>query len=1808
MRRIIFIGFLPGSANLLERLQDAFTQIEVIKEKIIEIKGTDFYTPVSKSLAQLTNDVNYLLSVQGSSGGSGSGGSGSGSGSSSGGGGTYNPNLADKTLNETITGFWTFNNPITLQEIKGTDTQNLVLDGLNWGVDVYIDKDNSGNNAFTIYKGLNVPIFIISSGTGNVGIGTEEEATEKLEVVGNVKASQFISTVPSGTAPFQVTSTTLVPNLNSDLLDSYHASVSSSSLTIPVRNSQGAIEASGVRGNNSQDLLITSRNFGTEVRIDEGLTGLRNFRVTSGTGINLFSVYSGTGNVTIGNIISPSEKLEVDGNVKANQFISTVSSVPPFQVSSAALVQNLNSDLLDGYHASPNTDPNTIVVRNSQGNLVTPSLEGTNAQNLLITAKDYSAEIRIDESLAGNKNFKVTKGAGTNLLILDSASGNLGVGTSGIASEKLEVVGNVKAAQFISTVTSGTSPFQVSSNTLVSNLNADLLDNYHASVSPVPDSVVARDSQGAIIASEIKGTNSSDLLINAQNLGAEIRIDADLDESDYFYISKGTGGLSNALMYVSSSTTSETVGINGALKVNEIWGSNSQALKLTSYNGGVEINFAPGATSTDLFKITKGANTSLFVLNFSTGNVGIGTTSPSEKLEVNGNVKATQFISTATSSIPPLQVASSTLVPNLNADLLDGYDASISSIASTIVVRDSQEAITVSGVKGTNLSNFSIDSGNYGVEVKIDGNGLGNSVFRITKGPIGTPLLSLSSGTGNLGIGTTLAASEKLEVAGNVKANRFISTVSSGTSPFQVASTTLVNNLNADLLDDYHVSVTPVPDTIVARDSQGAILATEITGPNTTPLLINGKTNGVEIRINEDLVGNDAFVVTKGTGTPLVSVYSSAPETMVVNGVLKATELWTSTLSLDGGIEINIDKDLTGTDFFEITKGSGDNKTRIFTAFSGTGNVGIGTSGAASEKLEVIGNVKAQKFISTAPSGTPPFEVTSNTLVSNLNTDLLDGYHASVNTSVNTVVVRDNQGKISVFGVEGSNSSDLLISGKDYGVEVKIDEGLSGNGKFIISKGDGGLANALVYVNSSAPETLVVNGILKTGEIWGSDAKPLKISSLDYGVEINIDSDLDGTDSFQVTKGSGNNLTQLLTIHSGTGNVGIGTATNANEKLEVAGNIKAQKFISTVTFPTPPFSISSNALVSNLNSDLLDSYHASNNPDPNTVVVRDGQGFATVFGLRGSNSDNLLISGRGWGVEVRIDESLAGDDFFEVTKGFGSDVLLNVHSGTGNVGIGISSIASEKLEVSGNVKAQKFISTNTSDPPLQVSSSVLVSNLNSDLLDGYHASTSDAANTIVVRDNQSYITVSGLSGPGGQDLFITGKDYGVEIRIDEDLSNDNIFAITKGSGNNISTLITLLSGSGNLGVGTATPTEKIDVNGNIKAQRLISTVPTGTAPLQINSTTIVTNLNSDLLDGYHASSSPTLNTIALRDGQGSLIATRFISTVASGTPPLQVASDSLVVNLNADLLDGYNASINPTANTIATRDASGNINANQFISSVATGTPPLQVTSSTLVTNLNSDFLDNYHASISPDANTVVVRDGQGNIQVSGIIGSNASALTIDGKDYGVEIHNGTNVLLSIDSSGNTNITGTLTVSGTINGNLNGNAATASRLQTARNISLSGALSGSTSFDGSADVVINASINAGAVGTTQLADGAITSDKIADNAVTSSKIAPNAVGTTQIADGSITSSKLAPDVVIGGGSLRIFKATIGDTTNTSYTITHNFGTRDVSVSVFANSGDYDDVEVEIKRPTDNTVEIKLLTPPGNNALRVIIIG
>ena len=63
---------------------------------------------------------------------------------------------------------------------------------------------------------------------------------------------------------------------------------------------------------------------------------------------------------------------------------------------------------------------------------------------------------------------------GTNINDIYRLIGNVGIGTS-VFTQKLTVVGNISAGQFISTVTSGTAPFVVLSDTQVTNLNASFL-------------------------------------------------------------------------------------------------------------------------------------------------------------------------------------------------------------------------------------------------------------------------------------------------------------------------------------------------------------------------------------------------------------------------------------------------------------------------------------------------------------------------------------------------------------------------------------------------------------------------------------------------------------------------------------------------------------------------------------------------------------------------------------------------------------------------------------------------------------------------------------------------------------------------------------------------------------------------------------------------------------------------------------------------------------------------------------------------------------------------------------------------------------------------------------------------------------------------------------------------------------------------------------------------------------------------------------------------------------------------------------
>lgn len=75
--------------------------------------------------------------------------------------------------------------------------------------------------------------------------------------------------------------------------------------------------------------------------------------------------------------------------------------------------------------------------------------------------------------------------------------------------------------------------------------------------------------------------------------------------------------------------------------------------------------------------------------------------------------------------------------------------------------------------------------------------------------------------------------------------------------------------------------------------------------------------------------------------------------------------------------------------------------------------------------------------------------------------------------------------------------------------------------------------------------------------------------------------------------------------------------------------------------------------------------------------------------------------------------------------------------------------------------------------------------------------------------------------------------------------------------------------------------------------------------------------------------------------------------------------------------------------------------------------------------------------------------------------------------------------------------------------------------------------------------------------------------------------------------------------------VRSVGTTIGDGVATTYTVTHNLGTRDVTVAVYDISGTaptYEEVWTTTRRPTINTVELAFGAAPATGQYRVVVQG
>jgi hypothetical protein len=206
----------------------------------------------------------------------------------------------------------------------------------------------------------------------------------------------------------------------------------------------------------------------------------------------------------------------------------------------------------------------------------------------------------------------------------------------------------------------------------------------------------------------------------------------------------------------------------------------------------------------------------------------------------------------------------------------------------------------------------------------------------------------------------------------------------------------------------------------------------------------------------------------------------------------------------------------------------------------------------------------------------------------------------------------------------------------------------------------------------------------------------------------------------------------------------------------------------------------------------------------------------------------------------------------------------------------------------------------TGTPPFTVASTSTVTNLDADTVDGFHA-TGFVPTPVVL--------------PTSGNMVIWSSD--AKVTEDSDVTNENILtysgSIKEGSFPVFKeTLLSppsyILEDSGKSAADFATSdhahADYINKNGTvaltanwdagsyeIRAETLESDVATGTAPLTIASTTKVTNLNADLLDGYHSTTfltavNPVVTLTIYNGSPGSFAAgdLLYISGASGGNP------------------------------------------------------------------------------------------------------------------------------------------------------------------------------------------------------------------------------------------------------------------------------------------------------------------------------------
>jgi alpha-tubulin suppressor-like RCC1 family protein len=1140
----------------------------------------------------------------------------------------------------------------------------------------------TGNGSgLTTLNGTNITSGSISVAVGGTG------ATTKTGTGANVLSTNPAFDVPTGVSPFTVASTTLVQNLNAEMLNghntAYFKDLGSGSITGTLAIASGGTGSTIATGTGSVVLssnpvltgtLLTSNITASGVITGNGsgITSLNGTNITSGivavaiggtgtttaTGngsVVLSADPTFTGTVSASNInftgsltqngtpfSTASASVITSGSLnplyggtgataKTGTGVNVLSTNPafdattgtsPFTVASTTIVANLNAQLLNGQNAAFYKDLGTGSITGTlavaSGGTGTSIATGTGSvvlsTNPTITGTLTTSNITASGLITGNGSG-LTNLNGTNITsgIVAVAIGGTGTttatGTGSVAlSSNPTFSGTVSAsninftgsftqngvpfsttnanaitsgslnplyggtgataktgtgANVLSTTpafdaTTGTSPFTVASTTLVTNLNAQMLNGQNAayykdlgSGSITGTLAIVNGGTGTTVAT---GTGSVVLSANPTITGTLTT--SNITSSGFF-----TGNGSGLTTLNGTNITSGNVAVAmGGTGTTVATGTGSVVLSANPVLTGTLIT--SNVTASGVMTGNGSGLTTLNGTNITSGSISvtIGGTGATAKTGTGVNVLSTNPAFDVATGTSPFTVASTTLVQNLNAEMLNGQNAAfykdLGTATGTLAIASGGTGSAIAtGTGSVVLSSNPVLTGtlttsNVTASGVFTGNGSGLTTLNGT---------NITSGSISVTIGGT-GATAKTGTGVNVLSTNPAFDAATGTSPFTVASTTLVTNLNAQLLNgqtsSYYKDLgSGITGTLAI--ASGGTGTTTSTGTGSTVLSANPVLTGTLITSNITASG---VVTGNGSGLTTLNGTNITSGTVAVAMGGTGTNIATGT----GSVVLSANPVLTGTlttsniTASGIITGNGSGLTTLngTNITSGTVSVTIGGTGATAKTGTGV-NVLSTTPAFDAATGTTPFTVASTTLVTNLNAQLLNGqnssYYKDLGTATGTLAIANGGTGSTIATGTGSTvlSANPVLTGTLNTSNITASGIITGNGS--------GLTN-LSATNITTGTLVVANGGTGTTTSTGTGSNVLSTDPTFAGTVNASNINFTGTltqNGVAFTSGGGgsNTVSTNASFIPGSNNAyDIGSTTNRWKNLYLSGN------------------------------------------------------------------------------------------------------------------------------------------------------------------------------------------------------------------------------------------------------------------------------------------------------------------------------------------------------------------------------------------------------------------------------------------------------------------------------------------------------------------------------------------------------------------------------------------------------------------------------------------------------------------------------